>query len=42
MIPLREVIKELIDLIKKEIEEYRREGRGRIGKEDDVLLVFIR
>lgn len=39
---LREVIKELIDLAKKEIEGYRKEGRGRIGKEDDVLLAFIR
>jgi len=42
VIPLKEVIKELINLIKKEVEEYRREGRGRIGKEDDVLLAFIR
>ena len=42
VVQLKEVIKELIDFIKKEIEEYRREGRGRIGTEDNVLLAFIR
>ncbi len=42
VVQLSGVIKELIDLVKKEIEEYRKEGRGRIGKEDDVLLAFIR
>jgi len=42
VIVLKDVIKELIDIIKDEIEKYRKEGRGRIGKEDDTLLSFIR
>ena len=42
VITLKELIIKLIEIIKKEVEEYRREGKGRIGKEDDILLAFIR
>lgn len=42
VIILKDIIKELINIIKNEIEKYKREGRGRIGKEDDILLAFIR
>jgi hemerythrin-like domain-containing protein len=42
VVPLREIVRELVDAVRKGVEKYRGEGRGHIGKEDDVLLAFIR
>jgi len=41
VVVLSDMIKELIEVVKKELEEYKTHG-GRIGKETDVLLAFVR
>jgi len=42
VIALHKIIAELIKIIREEVRQYAREGTGRIGKEVDVLLAFIR
>ena len=42
VLPLEDVIVNLITLMDAEIHMHKRRGHGNVGKEDDVLLAFIR